>query len=120
MSLNALPGTIPTWTTADRFRKAREERRLTQTEFAEQTGLSRRTIGSIETGEKVPTTKDYNLWQMITGVPRAWLETGESSPSGDGGGKGEGPRSGVQGPSLPGLDSNQEPAGFTPRLLRAA
>lgn len=89
MSLNAQPGMIPTWTLADRFRKARETRALSQSEMAEQTGISRRTISAIETGDKVPGVKEYNLWQMITGVPRQWLETGEAPHDGgapDGGG----------------------------------
>ena len=82
MSLNAQPGMIPTWTLADRFRKARETRALSQSEMAEQTGISRRTISAIETGDKVPGVKEFNLWQMITGVPRIWLETGEAPHDG--------------------------------------
>jgi DNA-binding XRE family transcriptional regulator len=69
-------GIVPEWSTRDRFRKARETAGMTQAEFAEVTGLSRRTISSIESGEKEAVRRDYNLWQMATGVSRAWLETG--------------------------------------------
>ena len=120
MSLNAQPGIIPTWTVADRYRKARETRGLSQAELALQAGLSRRTIGAIETGEKVPGVKESNLWQLITGVPREWLETGEG-PSGDGSTppEGERPRRFLgRTLGLPGLDSNQEPIGFL-RLVAA-
>jgi transcriptional regulator with XRE-family HTH domain len=89
MSLNVQLGIIPSWTVADRFRKAREIRGLSQMEMAEQTGMSRRTISAIETGDKTPGTKEFNLWQLITGVPRAWLETGDAPHDGgapDGGG----------------------------------
>ena len=84
MSLNVMPGMIPQWTVCDRFRKAREVRGLSQSEFAVETGLSRRTISAIENGEKKPGTKEFNLWQMATGVPRVWLETGEAPSGGDG------------------------------------
>lgn len=78
MTINADLGgaAVPEWTVADRMRKAREYRGLSQTEFAAETGLSRRTISSIETGEKTPKTLDYNIWQFATGVSRAWLEFG--------------------------------------------
>lgn len=68
----------------DRLRKAREQAGYTQVTFADATGLSRRTISSVESGEREPNRAALNLWQMATGVPRVWLETGES-PSTDGG-----------------------------------
>lgn len=75
---------IPTWHEHERFRKAREDTGMTQTEFANITGLSRRMISAIESGEREPTLKTYNLWQLATGVPREWLRTGEAPPpSGD-------------------------------------
>jgi transcriptional regulator with XRE-family HTH domain len=82
MSLDAQPGTIPTWNVRDRFRKAREEAHLSQTDIALRTGLSRRTVSAIETGEKTPGVKEFNLWQMVTGVPKMWLETGEAPHTG--------------------------------------
>lgn len=105
MSLNAMPGRIPQWTTSDRFRKAREDRKLNQSQMAELTGISRRTISYIESGEKIPGVKELNLWQMATGVPRKWLETGEAPH--DGGAPDDGA-------ALPHLDSNQEPTGLQP------
>jgi transcriptional regulator with XRE-family HTH domain len=69
-------GFVPEWTVRDRFRKAREARGLTQEQFAEETGLSRRTISSIESGNQEPVKRDYNLWQLATGVNRTWLESG--------------------------------------------
>lgn len=69
-------GRIPEWSVQDRLRKAREDSGLSQVQFAQLSGLSRRTISSLETGEREPGTKEYNLWQMTTGIPRVWLETG--------------------------------------------
>ena len=69
---------IPQWTVEDRFRKARELRGLSQQEFADEVGLSRRIVSTIESGLKKPAKRDYLLWQMATGVPRAWLETGQA------------------------------------------
>jgi transcriptional regulator with XRE-family HTH domain len=79
-------GVIPEWTTRDRLRKARENAGYTQIEFAEVTGLSRRTISGAESGEREPGRAALNLWQMATGVPREWLETGTTptSPVGPG------------------------------------
>ena len=69
-------GRIPEWSVSDRLRKAREDSGYSQATFAELSGLSRRTVSALETGEKLPGTKEYNLWQMTTGIPRVWLETG--------------------------------------------
>ncbi|TFV82655.1 XRE family transcriptional regulator [Microbacterium sp. dk485] len=99
MSLHMIPGRIPQWDVSDRFRKARESVDLTQAQMAERTGISRRTISYIEAGVKTPGVKELNLWQMATGVPRKWLETGEA------------PHDGGAPDPLPGLDSNQEPIG---------
>lgn len=85
MSMNVAMGgeIVPEWTTADRMRKAREIRGLSQPEFAAETGLSRSTIFRVESGEKQPGTKEFNLWRMATGVSREWLETGRApEPSG--------------------------------------
>jgi transcriptional regulator with XRE-family HTH domain len=84
MSMNVdAAGLVPEFTLSDRLRKAREVRGLSQTAFAAQTGLSRSTIVRVESGEKVPGVKEYNLWQMATGVSREWLENG-SAPVGQG------------------------------------
>jgi transcriptional regulator with XRE-family HTH domain len=82
MSLDAQPGMIPAWTVQDRFRKAREHARLNQTQLAEKTGISRRTVSAIENGEKTPGVKEVNLWHLVTGVPIAWLQTGEAPHDG--------------------------------------
>ena len=87
MNIDAATEVVPEWTIADRMRKAREVRDMSQTEFAAATGLSRRTIVRVESGEKVPGTKEFNLWRMATGVSRSWLETGTAPrPSGPEGG----------------------------------
>lgn len=84
MSMNVdAAGLVPEFTVSDRLRKAREVRGLSQAAFAAETGLSRSTIVRVESGEKVPGTKEYNLWQMATGVSRDWLETG-NAPVGQG------------------------------------
>ncbi|MBX3093709.1 MAG: helix-turn-helix transcriptional regulator [Cryobacterium sp.] len=71
---------IPKWNRRDRMRKAREDLGLSQSRFAAVTGMSQRMISAFESGEREPRLKDLNLWQLATGVPREWLETGEYTP----------------------------------------
>lgn len=101
MTTNVQVGTIPEWTIADRFRKAREQATLSQLELAQRTGLSRRTVIMIERSDRRPRRKEYLLWHLATGVPLFWLARGEVPPPNDP-------------DELPGLDSNQEPIGIKP------
>ncbi len=67
---------VPTWTIADRLRKAREHLGLEQIEFAEASGISRTTVSNAETGRTVPHRSTLALWSATTGVSLEWLETG--------------------------------------------
>lgn len=71
-------GTIPAFHAGDRLRKARELTGLDQTEFAGQLGVSRGTVSNYENSA---TTKRKPIvmraWALASGVPLAWLETGE-------------------------------------------
>jgi transcriptional regulator with XRE-family HTH domain len=74
---------IPTWTAADRFRKAREHAGLDQGQLAEATGLARQTVSNYERGATSrPRRAVANLWAMATGVPAGWLLEGEVRPEG--------------------------------------
>ncbi|WP_371512215.1 helix-turn-helix domain-containing protein [Microbacterium paraoxydans] len=99
--MSAQVGKIPEWTIADRLRKARESAGYEQREFAAMTSMARGTISAAENGHRVPSKANIRLWALATGVPFEWLLNGEEPPTGGGSSVG----------LLPGLDSNQEPAG---------
>lgn len=65
---------------------ARDAAGLSQIELADRMGVSRRTIGNAETGAKIPRRPTLAAWSLATGVPLAWLETGEAPSPGDGDG----------------------------------
>lgn len=77
MSTLTIAGVVPTWTLADRLRKARETRGLTQTELGELTGISRRAMSRYESGETTPRRPHVIAWAMATGVALTWLEEQE-------------------------------------------
>ncbi|MBO1770470.1 helix-turn-helix domain-containing protein [Agrococcus sp. TF02-05] len=74
-------GSIPTWSVADRLRKAREYAGLEQTELARFTALSRATISAAENGRTHLRSSSLRLWAISTGVSLEWLETGEAPPA---------------------------------------
>ena len=87
MTISYQPGTIPSFTVADRLRKAREVTGMDQTEFAEHAGLSRAGVSNAERGESTPRRSTLKLWALASGVPLYWIETGNEeapSPGGDG------------------------------------
>ena len=85
MTTDAGIGRIPTWTRADRLRKAREVSGLDQTALGQRIGVSRGTVSNAERGTVEPRRSVIMAWAMATGVPLAWIETGEApSPGGDG------------------------------------
>jgi transcriptional regulator with XRE-family HTH domain len=76
---------IPVWTAGDRFRKAREDAGLTQTELADAIGVDRKTISAYELDDrKRPMKMVVNAWAMRCSVPVSWLLTGKASQPTDG------------------------------------
>ena len=85
MTISYEPGMIPSFTVADRLRKAREVTGMDQTQFADRAGLSRAGVSKAERGETVPRRSTLKLWALASGVPLHWIETGETpSPGGEG------------------------------------
>ncbi len=69
-------GIIPTFTLADRLRKARELTGLEQREFADQLGISRTSVSNAETGTTRPIKVTLKAWALRSGVDYEWLTTG--------------------------------------------
>lgn len=67
---------IPTWTLADRLRKAREHAGLEQAELAERMGVGRNTVSNYERAAHEPREIVLRAWAAATGVPLEWLRTG--------------------------------------------
>jgi transcriptional regulator with XRE-family HTH domain len=82
------PGAVPSWTLADRMRKAREYAGLKQTELAADIGIARSSITNYETGRKTPSRPVLLSWALRCGVPLTWLrygtEDGTPRPPGPG------------------------------------
>ena len=80
-------GHIPERTIGRRLRDAREDTGMSQSEFAEATGMSRRTITRMEQATDIAGLRKPALmaWAMATGVPLSWLQTGIVPSPGDGG-----------------------------------
>lgn len=101
---------IPVWTAGDRFRKAREDAGLTQTELAEAIGVDRKTISAYELNDrKRPMKMVVAAWALRCGVPVWWLLDGV------GGRPTDGQPAHLLMPSLPPF-----PPGITPKLTPAA
>lgn len=79
-------GHIPERTIGRRLRDAREDTGMSQSEFAEATGMSRRTITRMEQATTMEGMRKPALmaWSMATGVPLSWLQTGLVPSPGDG------------------------------------
>ena len=70
---------IPAWTIGDRLRKARETTGLTTGAFAEQVGVTQKTISDAENDKRgVPRRILLNAYAMRTRVPVEWLLYGEN------------------------------------------
>ncbi len=69
---------------ADRMRRALRVSDLGVQEMADYLGVARNTVSNWINGRIVPNKQSLRLWAMRTGVPLAWLETGEVV-TGDGG-----------------------------------
>lgn len=68
---------IPTWTTAERIRKARHHAGLSSAQLAERIGVGERTIRNYESGYTSPRPAALRLISVATGVPIVWLTEGE-------------------------------------------
>lgn len=103
---------IPEWTFADRLRKARSVIGTDQRSFAAQLQCTSSAYAQWEAGNSRP--RDIvtiaRRIEMLTRVPAAWL-LDLDGPEAPIPGKRKGPEGGASGPSLPELDSNQQPAG---------
>lgn len=64
---------MPSWSLADRLRKAREDCGLDQRELAHRAGISRATVSNAERGVGTPNTATLRVWAAATGVSLAWL-----------------------------------------------
>ena len=103
-------GVIPSFTLADRVRKAREVAGLSQQELAERAGMTRGGIARIEQGTGgAPRRSSLIVIAMATGVDLHWLETG-NTPTGEPGGGGQ----------CAIRDSNPEPADLRDARRRSA
>jgi transcriptional regulator with XRE-family HTH domain len=76
-------GTVPTWTFADRIRKARREMRLSQTAFAERLGVGEKAYASWEAGASRPgkPVEIAERLEQATGWDRAWFLGWLDTPS---------------------------------------
>jgi transcriptional regulator with XRE-family HTH domain len=86
MTTQAEWGHIPERTIGRRLRDAREDTGMSQSEFAEATGISRRTISRCEQETNPAAIKRPTLlaWAMATNVPLIWIQTGIVPQPGDG------------------------------------
>jgi transcriptional regulator with XRE-family HTH domain len=69
---------IPTFTIADRLRKAREDAGLKQHQLADLLEVDANTVSNYENGntkrhQRITLTR----WALVTGVPVEWIKTGE-------------------------------------------
>ena len=90
---------IPTFQLGDRMALALRDSGHSVNDAAEYLGVNRHTVSRWLNGIIAPTLATQRLWALWTGVPLAWLQTGERPSTNDG-----------DGLLLPRLDSNQEPA----------
>lgn len=78
-------------------------------EMADYLGVTRGTVGKWINGHISPSRQSVMLWALRTGVPLAWLETGETPTGGPGGGL----------VGYTARDSNPEPAGYGSGVVTA-
>jgi len=102
-------GIIPEFSKGDRLRLARQLTGLTTRAFAEEIGVSQKTITDAEGDRVRPRRITIIAYAMRTGVSRHWLETGQAPPE-------------LGGPadlaSYTARDSNSEPIDLeSPRVL---
>ncbi|MFJ3394015.1 helix-turn-helix domain-containing protein [Leifsonia aquatica] len=66
----------PTWTLADRLKKARLLSGLDQATLADRLGIARNSISNYETGRSEPNASTFVRWASATGVSLEWLAEG--------------------------------------------
>lgn len=77
--------TIPTWTLGDRLAKALDISNVTVQEMADELGVSRTTVSNYMHGRTHPSRSVGRIWALRTGVPFAWLITGNTDIDGNNG-----------------------------------
>jgi len=80
--MSAHPWRVPTFSTGDRLKKARELAGYEQGAFADLIGVSKRTVSNYECDNTRPRLIVLRAWAMATGVPVEWLQTGKEPPTG--------------------------------------
>lgn len=70
--------TIPAWTQGDRMRKARLLTGMSTREFADEIGVSPKTVNNAEADTHAVRKIVLNAWARATGVPVEWLRDGET------------------------------------------
>lgn len=84
-------GTVPEWDLIDRLHKSLRQAGLSATSMSVQLGMHRNTVNNYLSGKTDPDRRTLIAWAMATGVPLAWLLTGNAeSPR-----PGEGPDGGL-------------------------
>jgi len=73
----------PEWTLGDRIYKTRRSTGLSQAEFAETIGISRRSLGKYENDQTVPNKAVLLSMALFAGVPVDWLRFGTTSDQGN-------------------------------------
>lgn len=82
-SLNENPGEhIPELTLGRRLMLARVDAELTQAELAQRIDVSKRSVVNYESDSTTPRRHVLLSWALATGVPLAWLETGDETTPG--------------------------------------
>lgn len=76
---------VPEWTLGDRLGKSLDFAEIGIAEMADYLGISRNTVGNYVADRTRIPNPTLTLWAMRTGVPKAWIETGDTPPHGDGG-----------------------------------
>ena len=73
----------PTWTLADRLRKARDVLGVDQAEMAHRLGVHTRTVARYEQGVMTPKRATLLGWAVACGVDPAWLEGTSADDDGE-------------------------------------
>ncbi|WP_295012671.1 helix-turn-helix transcriptional regulator [uncultured Microbacterium sp.] len=71
----------PTWTTAERYRRARLLAGMEQAELATALGVARATVSAWETGRTEPSMSNFVRIARLTGQPLDWFAAGVNDES---------------------------------------